>query len=134
MLINFHNSLDCLQGVRFRNLKLLFPHLTLHLYSASCSKTEVKRQQNNTNAGTARFHKERWFFSSPFGKWRTRKDWKAWKGKNEGRFLRALLRWRVQGVSKDKVSTDKEKKNPELNTGMHKTVFSSRTRWQGILE
>lgn len=66
MVINFQNLLDCLQGVWFRNLKLLFPHLTLHLYSASCSKTEVKRQQNNTNAVTARFHKDD-FSAHPLG-------------------------------------------------------------------
>lgn len=58
-VINFHDLLDCLQDVRFRNLKFPFPYSTLHLYSASCSKTEVRRQQNNTNAGTARFQKER---------------------------------------------------------------------------
>lgn len=47
------------------------------------------------------------FSSSPFGQRRTRKDWKARKGKNEERFLRAFLRRRVWGVSKDKGHADK---------------------------
>lgn len=46
-------------------------------------------------------------FGSPFGQRRTRKDWKAWKGKNEKRFLRAFFRRRIWGVSKDKVHADK---------------------------
>lgn len=46
-------------------------------------------------------------FGSPFGQRRTRKNWKAWKGKNEERFLRAFLRRRIWGISKDKVRADK---------------------------
>lgn len=45
--INFHKLLDCLQDIRSENLKLLFPHPMLHLYSASCIKTQVKRWHNN---------------------------------------------------------------------------------------
>lgn len=110
MVMNFHNLLDWLQDIKSRSS--FPPHPTLHLCSASHSKTGQKTAWHKCR--NCYFLVRKMFLSSPFGKWRTRKDWKAWKGKNEGRFLRALLRWRVQGVSKDKVCTDSEKKTLKL--------------------
>lgn len=132
MVMNFHNLLYWLQDIRFRSLKLLSPPP----YTAPVLWfSEQDRGQKTAwfKCRNCYFSARKMFLSSPFRKWRTRKDWKAWKGKNEGRFLRALLRWRVQGVSKDKVCTDLEKKKTEVDTSMHKMVFSCRTRWQEIL-
>lgn len=112
MIMNFHNFLDWLQDIKFRSFELSPPCPTLHLCTASHNKTGQKTAWYKCMNGY--FLVRKMFLSSPFGKWGTRKDWKAWKGKNEGRLLRALLRWRVQGVSKDKVCTDLGKKKAKL--------------------
>lgn len=66
-VINFHNLLDCLQDVRFRNFKLLFPHPTLHLYSASCSKTEVQGSRIIQTQELPYFRKKDDFSAHPLG-------------------------------------------------------------------